>query len=96
MTPRFEVRTTPHFERSVRKLLKSHPDLVGHVREAVSILAADLYNRERKAAILKLEGFAKDEGQYRLRLRRFRFIYDVHGRDVVLHLCSLRRESTYR
>jgi mRNA-degrading endonuclease RelE of RelBE toxin-antitoxin system len=40
---------------------------------------------------------ARDEGgQYRLRLGRFRFRYDIEGRMVVLYYCGLRREDTYR
>jgi mRNA-degrading endonuclease RelE of RelBE toxin-antitoxin system len=38
---------------------------------------------------------AADEGQYRLRSGRFRFRYDIEGREVVLHYCGLRREDTY-
>ncbi|MBZ5625447.1 MAG: hypothetical protein LAQ69_43140 [Acidobacteriia bacterium] len=33
------------------------------------------------------------EGQYRLRLDRFRFRYDIAGRVVTLVACSLRRED---
>ena len=36
------------------------------------------------------------EGQYRLRLGRFRFRYDIAGREVRLLYCGLRREDTYR
>jgi mRNA-degrading endonuclease RelE of RelBE toxin-antitoxin system len=36
------------------------------------------------------------EGQYRLRLRRFRIRYDVVDREVVLLDISLRREDTDR
>jgi len=36
------------------------------------------------------------EGQYRLRLRRFRIRFDIVEREVVLLDVSLRREDTYR
>jgi hypothetical protein len=35
------------------------------------------------------------QGQYRLRLARFRFRYDIAGRVVTLVACNLRREDTY-
>jgi hypothetical protein len=35
------------------------------------------------------------QGQYRLRLGRFRFRYDIAGHEVALLYCGLRREDTY-
>jgi len=43
-----------------------------------------------------LEGVPLGEGQYRLRLGRWRFRYDIEGRQVWLRYCGLRREETYR
>jgi mRNA-degrading endonuclease RelE of RelBE toxin-antitoxin system len=48
-----------------------------------------------KAAIKKLEGVAPGDGQYRLRIQRFRFRYDIKDRLVTLAACSLRREDSY-
>ncbi|PYV40050.1 MAG: hypothetical protein DMG06_21460 [Acidobacteria bacterium] len=59
-------------------------------------LQSDPYNRSRRHAIKKLEGVKPGEGQYRLRLGRWRFRYDIFGQEVVLHYCGLRREETYR
>jgi len=72
------------------------PDLAGHYAEAIIIFNNDPYNRIRRHAILKLEGVAPHDGQYRLRLGRWRFRYDIHGQEVVLKRCGLRRENTYR
>jgi mRNA-degrading endonuclease RelE of RelBE toxin-antitoxin system len=91
----FVVRTTPRFERSARALARAHGEFVRRYAEAVKLLRQDPYNRSREHNILKLTGVTQGEGQYRLRLRRFRFRYDVYDRDVVLHTCSLRREDTY-
>ena len=96
MTPSFAVRTTPHFERLLRRLSRAHVELADILSEAMAILAVDPYNRSRRQQILKLQGVPEGEGQYRLRLRRWRFRYDIVGEDVVLHACSLRREDTYR
>jgi mRNA-degrading endonuclease RelE of RelBE toxin-antitoxin system len=96
MTSPFSVHVTLHYERLVRKLLKGHPELAAlhqHVRE---ILEADPYNTSRRHAIKKLEGVKPGEGQYRLRLGRFRFRYDIIGKEVWLLYCGLRREDTYR
>ena len=96
MTAAFRVLVTPQFERLFRKLDKRHPDLLDCYEKAITILQADPHNRSRNHAIKKLEGVKAGEGQYRLRLRRWRFRYDIAGQDVVLHYCGLRREETYR
>jgi mRNA-degrading endonuclease RelE of RelBE toxin-antitoxin system len=96
MTIGFTVRTTPRFERLLRRLLRRHTDLLDRYADAIRILEGDPQNRSGTYAIRKLEGVAIGEGQYRLRLGRWRFRYDVVGRDVVLHYCGLRREETYR
>ena len=96
MTPAFVVRTTPHFDRLFNRLARRHPDLPDRYAEALPILASDPYNRTRTHRILKLEGLRQGEGQYRLRLGRWRFRYDIYGQEVALHSCSLRREDTYR
>ena len=48
----------------------------------------------RFSAVIPTTG--RGDGQYRLRLGRWRFRYDITGQEVVLHYCSLRREDTYR
>lgn len=96
MTPApFSVRTTRAFDRAFRKLAKQHRDLIEHYGHAITILASDPHNRSRAHDIKKLQGVPAGEGQYRLRLGRFRFRYDIAGRVVTLLACSLRREDTY-
>jgi mRNA-degrading endonuclease RelE of RelBE toxin-antitoxin system len=96
MTVAFFVRTTPHYERQARDLARGHADFLARQGEAVQILRTDPHNRSRQHNILKLSGVPHGEGQYRLRLRRFRFRYDIYDRDLVLQACNLRREDTYR
>lgn len=96
MTPLFRVLATPHFERLFRKLSRRHPDLQGVFRSVLLTLEADPHNRTNRHLIKKLAGVKPGEGQYRLQMGRWRFRYDIFGRDVVLHYCGLRREETYR
>ncbi len=96
MTPSFSVRTTPHFDRLLKTLARRHPELVERYAEAREILRADPYNRTRSHHIKKLEGVQPGEGQYRLSSGRWRFRYDIYGREVILQYCGLRREDTYR
>ncbi len=95
MTPAFPVRTTPHFDRLMRRLHRHHGDLAGRYAEALETLQTDPLNHSGAHPIRKLEGIRVGEGQYRLRLGRWRFRYDVIDRDVILHYCGLRREETY-
>jgi mRNA-degrading endonuclease RelE of RelBE toxin-antitoxin system len=97
VTRRFAVRTVPRFDRLLRHLSARHPELVTVYARVLEILEVDPHNAGRTHAIRKLEGVAREEGgQYRLRLGRFRFRYDIEGRTVVLYYCGLRREDTYR
>ena len=96
MTPSFSVRATPHYDRLARRLLRQHRDFDEVEDRAREILQDDPYNRTRRHHIKKLEGIAQGDGQYRLSMGRFRFRYDIYGRDVRLQRCSLRREDTYR
>ena len=95
MSPPFMVLTAPRFESLARNLSKRHPDFSGALSEAISILATDPLNVNREHQIRKLVGVLRGDGQYRLRLRRWRFRYDLYGREVLLTYCGLRRESTY-
>ena len=95
MTLPLSVRTTPHYERLVRGLLKRHPELPGIQERAINILRADPYNQTKAHNIKKLVAVAQGESQWRLSLGRFRFRYDIYGPEVVLHYCGLRREDTY-
>ncbi|HVT16373.1 MAG TPA: hypothetical protein VHQ90_09380 [Thermoanaerobaculia bacterium] len=96
MTTGFKVSAPPSFARTLESLAKRHPELVELFSQALSLLREDPYDVSRTHAIKKLRGVPSGEGQYRLRLRRFRLRYDIVGREVVLLDVSLRREDTYR
>jgi mRNA-degrading endonuclease RelE of RelBE toxin-antitoxin system len=89
------VETTPSFDREMKRLAARHPVLVKLYARALLILASDSRNQSGRHNTLKLAGIPPGEGQYRLRLRRFRFRYDVLDQTVVLVSVSLRREKTY-
>jgi len=95
MTPAFTVRTSPHFERLATAQLKKHSEFAALLRRAIEILQIDPYNQGRIHAIRKLAG-PQTDGQWRLRLGRWRFRYDIAGQTVELKYCGLRREDTYR
>ena len=95
MTPLFSVRTTSAFERWLKKLAAKQPDLPAAYKDALQILEVDPYNRTRTHPIKKLTAVPRGDVQYRLRIGRWRFRYDVYDDLVLLTDCSLRREDTY-
>ena len=96
MAERFSVRTTPRFDRLAKALRRRNKEFTARYREAIAILADDPYNHSRAHQIKKLVDVKPGEGQWRLRLGRWRFRYDIEGSEVVLYVCGLRDESTYR
>jgi len=96
MIPPFSVRIPGPYEHHFRKLLKRHPSLIGLQERAVEILEQDPHNVSRRHDIKKLMDVPQGEGQYRLRLGRWRFRYDISGGVVELLTCELRSERTYR
>jgi len=95
MSTGFTVKTSPGFDRLLRRLNKRHPKLVDVYDDAIRILQTDPYNQSKSHDITKLEAQKLGSGQYRLRLGRWRFRYDIVGSDVVLEYVGLRREDTY-
>ena len=92
----FAVRTTHRFDRLARSHAKHHPEFAKLLEEAVAILASDPHNRTTVHPVRKLTGVRQGDGQYRLRLRRWRFRYDIYDDEIVLLYCGLSREGTYR
>jgi hypothetical protein len=91
----FSVWTTASFDRSARKLAREHPDFTKRLETVVAVLSSDPYNRTCEHPIKKLADVKAGDGQYRMRVGRFRFRYDISGKRVDLKACGLRREDTY-
>lgn len=81
----------------LKKLAHRHRELLDVFAHVLVILGSDPYNLSRRHPIKKLESVPFGEGQYRLKLGRWRFRYDISGqkREVELNFCGLRREDTY-
>ena len=94
--PSFAVFTTARFDREFRKLVKRHPELVPIVERVVQIVGADPFNKSLTLPIRKLVGVPPGEGQFRVRIGRFRFRYDLEEQNVYLKGCAMRSETTYR
>ena len=96
MSAPFTVCTSPHFDRLLKRLARHHAELPEVFATVLGILTSDPHNRSRTHTVRKLQGVPAGEGQYRLRIGRWRFRYDIREQEVHLHYCGLRREDTYR
>lgn len=91
----FTVLVSPHFERLAKRLAKQQQEFPKQFQKAVAILKTDPYNLSGTHPILKLTGEQANNGQWRLRIGRLRFRYDIIDQTVELKYCGLRRENTY-
>lgn len=91
----FAVKTHTHFDKLMKQLSRRYFELPDVYAEAVKILGSDPYNLSRKFNIKKLTDVADGLGNFRLRLGRWRFRYDILGNVVIFHFCGLRSEDTY-
>ncbi len=89
----FRTRSSPSFERDIRKLSRRNPNLLLKVEEAAAILSDDPYNTTKAHSIKKLTGVRLGEGQWRIRIGDYRIRYDVFGSDVVLYSFRHRKEA---
>lgn len=93
----FSIITTAHFDRLAKALNRRHPGVfMVALKKVLGALESDPYNVQRRFAIKKLTDVRPGDGQYRLRMGRFRFRYDISNETVTMVRCSLRRENTYR
>lgn len=91
----FIVEPTTAFAREYKKLLKRHRDLVEVYGKVFLALTTDPHNLGQRYNILKLTNVSVGKGQYRIRVGRWRFRYDIWESNVELQSCGLRREDTY-
>jgi mRNA-degrading endonuclease RelE of RelBE toxin-antitoxin system len=96
MAEAFRVQSTRGFDRLIKAHRKRHREFSDLLDNALAILETDPLNNTRRHSIGKLADVKPGDGQYRLRLGRWRFRYDVSGAVVTLRYCGLRREDTYR
>jgi mRNA-degrading endonuclease RelE of RelBE toxin-antitoxin system len=96
MPDAFRVRSTARFDRLVKTHRKRHREFSQILADALDILEEDPLDRARSHQVKKLANVKTGEGQYRLRLGRWRLRYDVSEDEVTRRYCGLRRKDTYR
>ena len=89
----FSVSYSPRFERDFDRLARKNPPLIALLDELKPVLQVDPYNRSRMYRIKKLEDIKHGEGQWCLRIRRFRVRYDIIDFVVRLHSIKPRKDA---
>jgi mRNA-degrading endonuclease RelE of RelBE toxin-antitoxin system len=89
----FNVKSTPTFERGFKILTKRNHELLIKFVDLLAILTYDPYNISGRHNIKKLTNVSKGEGQWRIRMGKYRLRYDIINEDVVLHSLSHRKEA---
>ncbi len=89
----FDIIDSAHFEREFEKLIKRNREVIVYMDQARAILVIDPHNFSRQHKIKKLTDVPSDEGQWRLRIGRYRLRYDIRGKIVQLHSIRPRPEA---
>ncbi len=89
----FSVLYSPRFERDFDRLIRTHQVSSALLDEIKSVLQIDPYNRSRAHQIKKLKDISYGDGQWCLRVWRFRVRYDMTDSAARLHSIKPRPEA---
>ena len=82
---RFTVVITSAFKRDIKRLEKFQQEIASLYEEVISVLENDPYNIARKNDIKKLGGVKHGDGQFRVRIGKWRVRYDIEKNFVILY-----------
>ena len=89
------VVSSSQFDRQIKKLQQQHADIVASYEESIAVLKTDPHNTSRTHPIKKLSDIPFGDGQWRIKIGRYRIRYDTDGQTVIL--CHIRdRKDVYR
>ncbi len=88
----YQVSATPHFERSLERFLRRHPELAGSLSRLLSDLEADPFHARLRLHPLRgeLQGFHAAS-----LTRRYRVVLRVNGKEVLLRAIGTH-DQVYR
>jgi mRNA-degrading endonuclease RelE of RelBE toxin-antitoxin system len=92
----YKLEVTAKCRRLIEDLQSASFEFADYYQEALVFFQTDPYNRSRIHNVKKLINVPKESGEFRLRIGRWRFRYDIEAKKVILYYCGLRREDTYR
>jgi mRNA-degrading endonuclease RelE of RelBE toxin-antitoxin system len=93
MAASFKIVIPSSFSRSLKKLVDKHPTLVDAYESAFEALEADPANVGRSQNIRKLNSVKPGDGQWRIRIGKYRIRYDIEPPLVILRSIKDRKDS---
>lgn len=93
MAQAFRLLPTTRFKRDFEEVYRRDRAIVQRIDILRVILAHDPYNRTRRYDIKKSKDVPPGEGEYRIRVGKYRLRYDVIGSDVLLYSFKHRKEA---
>ena len=93
MAAPFQIIITSSFSRLFKKLVDKHPTLVDAYESAVEALEVDPANGGRTQNIRKLNAVKPGDGQWRIRIGKYRIRYDIENQLVILRSIKDRKDS---
>jgi addiction module RelE/StbE family toxin len=89
----FQIIVTAGFSRSLKKLALKHPKIIDVYEKALDVLNVDPANVTRQHDIKKLTGVPAGDGQWRIRIGKYRLRYDIEALTVVLRAINDRKDA---
>jgi addiction module RelE/StbE family toxin len=89
----FRLLPTTRFKRDLEEILKRNREITRKLEPLKMILFHDPYNSSRRYDIKKLKDVPVGEGQWRIRVGKYRLRYDIIGTDVILYSFKHRKEA---
>lgn len=93
MAGKFNVFSTPSFDRELKKIFKKDKKIADILETVVEVLSIDSFNQSRAHDIKKLIDIKQGEGQWRIRSGNYRFRYDIIRSKVILHTVRNRSDA---
>lgn len=88
----FKIQYSSHFRKSI-KLFKKNHKLKDDFDYILTILEVDPFNLSRVHDIKKLTDTIGGEGQWRIRVGKYRLRYDIVSQYVILYTFKHRKDA---
>ncbi len=89
----FTVRQSSRFERDITRLTKKNRAVASIFERSLNVLEVDPFNLSRMYRVKKLTDITKGNGQWRLRIDKYRIRYDISNTEVILHSIKPRKDA---
>ena len=89
----FRLLPSTRFKCDLEDVLKRNREITRKLEPLKMILFHDPYNSSSRYDIKKLKDVPVGEGQWRIRVGKYRLRYDIIGTDVILYSFKHRKEA---